>query len=243
MSKVNWRAGVVLALAGLIGGGGLLAFIFFLFSGPLNIVNLGLSETPALLLDAFLCMMFFIQHSLMARKPFHQRLARVLPAQYGGPSYAIASGVVMIPLVVFWQESVYMLIAPQGVVRWSLHAVFVLSIAGVAWTIWALGLFVNFRLQPLIDDLRGTEPQSKHLIVRGPYRWVRHPLYLSSLLMIWSYPDLTLDRLLLNLLFSIWVIVGTLFEERDLLAVYGDAYRSYQRKVPMLIPWRIPPGR
>ena len=36
--------------------------------------------------------------------------------------------------------------------------------------------------------------------------------------MIWSYPDLTLDRLLLNLLFSVWVIVGTLFEEGDLLA-------------------------
>ncbi len=56
-------------------------------------------------------------------------------------------------------------------------------------------------------------------------------------------PDLTLDRLLLNLLFTVFVIVGTLFEERDLVATFGEAYRSYQRKVPMLIPWRIRPGR
>jgi protein-S-isoprenylcysteine O-methyltransferase Ste14 len=57
--------------------------------------------------------------------------------------------------------------------------------------------------------------------------------------MIWSYPDLTLDRLLLNVLFTGWVIAGILLEERGLVASYGDAYRRYQRKVPMLIPWRI----
>jgi protein-S-isoprenylcysteine O-methyltransferase Ste14 len=62
-------------------------------------------------------------------------------------------------------------------------------------------------------------------------------------LMIWSYPDLTLDRLLLNLLFTVWVIVATLLEERDLMAAYGEAYRSFQRKVPMLVPWRIRPAR
>jgi protein-S-isoprenylcysteine O-methyltransferase Ste14 len=49
--------------------------------------------------------------------------------------------------------------------------------------------------------------------------------------------------LLLNLLFTVWVIVATLLEERDLVAGYGEAYHSYQRKVPMLIPWRIRPAR
>jgi protein-S-isoprenylcysteine O-methyltransferase Ste14 len=60
--------------------------------------------------------------------------------------------------------------------------------------------------------------------------------------MIWSYPDMTLDRLLFNLLFTIWIVMGTLLEERGLVAAYGEAYRSYRRKVPMLIPWRIRPG-
>jgi protein-S-isoprenylcysteine O-methyltransferase Ste14 len=233
----------MLVLAGLFGGGGLLTFMLFLFAGSFNLVDLGLGETLALLLDACLCLAFFIQHVVMARKPFRQRLARFLPTQYSGLLYAIASGVVVLALVVFWQESAYTLVAPQVLVRWSLRAVFALAIAGVVWTIWALGFFVNFRLQPTMDDLRGTKPQPVHLVVRGPYRWVRHPLYLSSLLMLWSYPDLTPDRLLLNLLFTVFVIVGTLFEERDLVATFGEAYRSYQRKVPMLIPWRIRPGR
>jgi protein-S-isoprenylcysteine O-methyltransferase Ste14 len=234
---------VMLALAGLVGGGGLLAFMLFLLAGPLNLVNLGLGETQALLLDTAICLAFFIQHSIMARKPYRQQLARFLPEKYYGALYAVASGVVALALVVIWQESAYTLVAPQGLVRWSFRAIFVLSIAGVAWTIWALGFFVNFRLRPIIDDLHGKEPKPNPLIVRGPYRWVRHPLYLSALLMIWSFPDLTLDRLLLNLLFTVWVIVATLLEERDLVAGYGEAYRSYQRKVPMLIPWRIRPGR
>jgi protein-S-isoprenylcysteine O-methyltransferase Ste14 len=133
------------------------------------------------LLDAFLCLVFFIQHSFMPRKRFIQWLLRFLPKKYGGAAYDIVSGVVILSLVVFWQESAYTLLAAQGLVRWSLRAVFVLAGAGVAWTLWALGFFVNFRLHPITDDLRGREPRAASVIVRGPYRWVRHPLYLSSL--------------------------------------------------------------
>jgi protein-S-isoprenylcysteine O-methyltransferase Ste14 len=234
---------VMLVLAGLFGGAGLLAFMLFLIAGPFGLVNLGLGETRALLLNAFLCLAFFIQHSFMPRKPFRRWLARYLPEKYYGALYAIVSGIVVLPLVVFWQESAYALFAPQGLVRWSLRAVIVLSGALLAWTLWALGFFLNFRLHPIIDDLRGTDPQPASVIVRGPYSWVRHPLYLVSLLMIWSYPDMTLDRLLFNLLFTIWIVVGILLEERDLVATYGESYRSYRSKVPMLIPWRIRPGQ
>jgi hypothetical protein len=59
--------------------------------------------------------------------------------------------------------------------------------------------------------------------------------------MIWSNPDLTLDRLLFNLIFTVWVIIAVMLEERDLVAAYGESYRNYQREVPMLIPWRIRP--
>lgn len=61
--------------------------------------------------------------------------------------------------------------------------------------------------------------------------------------MIWSYPDLTLDRLLLNVSFTVWVIAATRLEERKLVATFGEEYRNYQRKVPMLIPWPLASGR
>ncbi len=78
------------------------------------------------------------------------------------------------------------------------------------------------------------------VLVQGAYRWVRHPLYLTILLMIWSHPDPTADRLLFNVLFTTWIIVGTVLEERDLVAVFGNDYQNYQRRVPMFIPYRRP---
>jgi protein-S-isoprenylcysteine O-methyltransferase Ste14 len=232
---------LMLAFAGLIGGGGLMIFMIFLFRGSYNLVDLRMSDIQVLIFDAFLCLLFFTQHSLMARKPFRQWLARFFPMQYSGAFYAVASGIAVLPLVVFWQEAAYTLVSPQGLIRLFLRALFILAIAGVAWTIWSLGLFVNFRLQPMVDDLRDKQSVSRLVTGRGPYRWIRHPLYLSSLLMIWSYPDLTLDRLLFNLLFTTWVIIAIILEERGLVATFGEAYRNYQREVPILIPWRILP--
>ena len=78
--------------------------------------------------------------------------------------------------------------------------------------------------------------------VRGPYRWVRHPFYSFTLVLIWSSPEVTADRLLFNVLFTVWIVIGTRLEEGDLVAIFGEAYRHYQRDVPMLVPYRIPRG-
>jgi len=59
--------------------------------------------------------------------------------------------------------------------------------------------------------------------------------------MFWSHPVVSADRLLFNILWTGWVIVGTVLEERDMVAHFGDAYREYQAKVPMLLPLHIRP--
>jgi protein-S-isoprenylcysteine O-methyltransferase Ste14 len=190
-----------------------------------------------LIFDAILCLFFFAQHSLMARKPFRQWLRTFLPSPYYGAFYAVASGIAVLVLVVFWQEASFTLFSPQGLVRLLFRGVFVIAIAGVAWTIFSLGFFVNFRVQSLVDNLRDRKSIYSLVTDRGPFRYMRHPLYFCSLLMIWSNPDLTLDRLLFNLIFTIWVISAIMLEERDLLSAFGDSYRAYQSKVPMLIPF------
>lgn len=224
-----------LILAGLVGGGALLSFMILLFKGPYNVLKLDLGPARSLLLDSFLCMVFFIQHSVMARRSFRQQLTRILPKKYFGPFYAVASGIVLLFLVLLWQESAYQLFEARGVVRSILRAAFLLAILNVIWVL-SVGLLPLFRLQTIVDELRRVKPQPASLIVHGPFRRTRHPLYFSSLVLLWSYPDLTLDRLLLNVLFSIWVIVGTLLEERDLNAGFGDSYRDFRKRVPMLIP-------
>jgi protein-S-isoprenylcysteine O-methyltransferase Ste14 len=179
----------------------------------------------------------------MVRGGFRQRLARLVPEQYHGAIYASASGIVLLVLVVLWQESARTLVATEGITRLVPRLAFVLSIGGFVWSICALGTTDPFGMRPTIDYLRGRESTQRELIVRGPYRWVRHPLYLSSLLMIWSSPDLTADRLLFNVLWTIWVVIGTHLEERNLVAILGETYRHYQCTVPALLPYRIPKPR
>mgnify|MGYP001826795495 FL=1 len=103
--------------------------------------------------------------------------------------------------------------------------------------------FDSFGLRPIRHRFRTEPSRPTALVVQGAYRWVRHPLYLAVLLMIWSYPVLTIDRLLFNTLWTIWIVIGAVLEERDLAAEIGIDYHDYQRKVPMLIPTRVPNKR
>ena len=78
------------------------------------------------------------------------------------------------------------------------------------------------------------------LMIKGIHQWVRHPLYLGTFLFIWggfiAYPLLSL--FLSNSIITIYTLIGIRFEEKKLVAEFGDAYKAYQRKVPMIIPMR-----
>lgn len=187
-------------------------------------------------------MAFFLQHSGMVRKPFHRYLARLIPEAYIGAIYTISSGIVLFVVIVLWQEASVTAAKAEGVLRLLLRVIFAASIGGFYWGTKSLDFFDPFGIRAILNHLRGTKTKEMPLIVRGPYRWVRHPLYLFVLVMIWSCPYLTLDRLLFNVLWTVWIYFGALLEERDLVADFGEAYLQYQRKVPMLIPLRIFPS-
>jgi protein-S-isoprenylcysteine O-methyltransferase Ste14 len=206
----------------------------------LNFVNLNLGHTAALGLNMCLSLAFFIQHSIMIRGSFRSWVSKFIKTPFHGALYTIASGTFLLIVFVFWQESDVMLASPQGILRWFLRFIFLLSLVGFYWGIKALGTFDGFGIRPIKRQLRGKKPPpNMPFVIRGPYRWMRHPLYFFCLLLIWSCPDLTVDRLLFNVLWTAWIIVGTILEERDLIADFGDVYRDYQRRVPMIIPWRI----
>jgi protein-S-isoprenylcysteine O-methyltransferase Ste14 len=234
---------VVLFLAVLLGGGSLMAFLVFLLAGSPELINLKLHTNEVLWWDAGLSMAFFIQHSGMVRRSLRQRLAQFLPVEYEGAIYAITSGIVLLVLIVLWQKSSPVFTLFHGVFRWFFYVVYLLSFSGFIWGTRALKGFDPYGLRPILGRLRGRKPKPMLFVVRGPYRWVRHPLYLFMILMIWSCANLTSDRLLFNGLWTVWIVIGSIFEERDLVSEFGDAYRDYQRKVPMLIPRHFHPIR
>ncbi len=226
---------LVLVLAGLCGYGSLALFIVFLFAGSLDLTETVLDQRGRLWLDAGLSLLFFVQHSCMVRKPFRRWFGRLLPEEYDRAFYAIASGAVLLTVIFLWQETSPPLALP-GMLHRSMRVLFWLSFAGLTWGVLTLESFDPCGLRPIIRRLTGRMPAQPPLTARGPYRLVRHPLYLFFILMIWSCPDLTADKLLFNLLWTAWIVIGAFFEERDLVAEFGDTYRLYQREVPMFIP-------
>lgn len=81
--------------------------------------------------------------------------------------------------------------------------------------------------------------QPRSLVVDGLYAYVRHPIYSASLVFIWCSTGMTVNRLVLWIVLSIYMLIGAFFEERKLLKDFGLAYAEYKTKTPMLIPsWR-----
>lgn len=225
-----------------VGGGGMLAWLGFLLMGPPVLVPLRLSTIGSLLFDALLCLVFFVQHSVMVRRRFRLWMTRRLDAAFHGTLYAAASGGCLLLLVGLWQPVESIVWDPSAPVRWVSCAVFAAAAAGGWWGSRALGEFDALGVKPAMQAADKSRPAAAPtFVVRGPYRWVRHPLYLSSLILIWAGPVFTIDRLLHNLSWTIWIVFGTIMEERDLVDCFGKAYRRYQRRVPMLLPRSLKP--
>ena len=74
-----------------------------------------------------------------------------------------------------------------------------------------------------------TEDEPTVFIVRRPYRWVRHPWYLVAIMLFWSSVDFTSDRLLLNVLWTDWVCLGTRLEQIDLVSDFWGSLRKISR--------------
>jgi protein-S-isoprenylcysteine O-methyltransferase Ste14 len=195
----------------------------------------------ALLGNTLLIAAFGLQHSVMARPAFKERLAKIVPPAIERSTYVMVSNVVMVLLMALWQ--------PMGPNVWQVE-----SPAGAAalWTLFAAGWLLVPAVSLLINhfDLFGTRQVWLQLTGRpytqlpfrtpGLYRFVRHPLYVGWIIAFWATPTMSVGHLLFAGLMTAYMLVAIPLEERDLIAVHDDEYRDYRRQVPALVP-RIGP--
>lgn len=79
--------------------------------------------------------------------------------------------------------------------------------------------------------------ESGKIDMSGVLGIIRHPWYLGAIIIIWVVNrDIYMSTLIMNVILTVYLIVGTYLEERKLTALCGDRYRNYQKKVSMLIP-------
>jgi len=80
---------------------------------------------------------------------------------------------------------------------------------------------------------------SGELVTGGLYRYVRHPIYTFTLLALWLFPLVSWNILALIIGLTLYIFAGIYFEERKLVAEFGEAYLAYRARTPVLFP-RLP---
>jgi protein-S-isoprenylcysteine O-methyltransferase Ste14 len=190
----------------------------------------------ALLINVGLLGLFAIQHSVMARPWFKRALTRFVPQAAERSTYVLASSLAL--MLLFWQWS------PLGGVIWDVHnpvpraalyAFFAFGWLLVLVTTFLINHFDLFGLRQVWLHLIGREYQPLPFVTPGPYRLIRHPLYLGWLFAFWATPTMTVTHLLFAVATTAYIFIAIQFEEHDLIDAHPE-YAEYRRRVPMIVP-------
>jgi methanethiol S-methyltransferase len=178
-------------------------------------------------------------HSYLISTGFTNFLVRLLKKYHAFYRlfYVLFSLVLLIPLIQYTDRLESVSIISDGPVLNLVRIV--LATGSLAMFFWAF--FFNYDSLSFfgirqIMNFGKTEPSSKEINRSGVLGIIRHPMYLALIIYLWSQTHRLID-LYLNLALTVYVIIGTLLEEKKLVSEFGEAYVKYQQEVPMLIPF------
>ncbi|MEQ8790779.1 MAG: isoprenylcysteine carboxylmethyltransferase family protein [Pirellulaceae bacterium] len=191
----------------------------------------------ALLIDVALLGLFAVQHSLMARPTFKRWWTKWVPQPIERSTYVLASNAALLALFLCWQPiggQIWNLEHPAA--RGVMYGVFAGGWLTILATTFLINHFDLFGMRQVWLYLRGKPYTPLQFTTPGPYRLVRHPLYVGWLMTFWASPAMTVAHLVFALATTAYILVAIQLEERNLAEFHGEAYRQYRRRVPMLLP-------
>ena len=199
------------------------------------------------------CTVLAALHSLLASQPAKDLVRRVVGPRYRNGLYRFAynaKSVLLLMWATWWflrlpDREIYRVRAPWS---WVFRAGQVASLGVLLSAVRVIGVLDFAGISQLRSLLAGLDPDPEpeaqgpplgadgQLVTAQPFRLTRHPSNLGALGVFLLFPRMTTNRLTLLIVVALYVVLGSLHEERRLRAAYGEPFERYRQGVPFLVP-------
>lgn len=184
-----------------------------------------------MLMDAALALQFAIPHSVLLLPSTRRKINLVIGRAFYGLLFCVATCFSLLLLFAFWRTSATPIWSLSSFASLIVNAAFIGAWLALLYSINLTGLGYQTGLTPWLHWLRGQPQPRRGFTPRGAYLWIRHPVYLSFLGLIWFQPAMSLDRLLLAAIWSGYIAAGSYLKDERLAFYVGESYREYQTRV------------
>jgi protein-S-isoprenylcysteine O-methyltransferase Ste14 len=220
-------------VAGFIFGAATQALFLWTVIGLFRFLRYGGESTQAYspLWDTGWAMFFALPHSMLLVPAVNKLLRRSLPSELLGCVHCTVTCISLLVLFHWWTPSSDALWRLEG---WSASVVlagFYGSWIALFYSLYLTGMGYQTGALPWFYWLRGQKPPIRGFAPTSLYRWMRHPVYLSFLGLIWFTPLMTLDHAVLTLIWTVYIYVGSYLKDKRLEYFIGQPYRDYSRTV------------
>ncbi|MGB6018089.1 MAG: NnrU family protein [Sulfurimonadaceae bacterium] len=216
--------------------------ILWVYPWPFMPINIDLGDfnniTTSVIIDISLLLLFGLQHSLMARTFFKDKVLGRLSIATKSATYSVSSSLCLLLIFYFWQPiegSVWDLQSDIGF--WTMTIIYL-----VGWIVAFISTFAidHFELFGLHQGYRALKNLPEPEVVfqkKWLYKYVRHPIQAGTLVGLWATPSMGYSHLILSFGMTLYVFIGLYLEEKNLVKTFGSEYEAYKNDVPMLIPF------
>lgn len=181
--------------------------------------------------DLLLALQFAVPHSVLLHPWFRSFFKRRFPGDLHGAFFCLWTCLSLLLLFGCWQSSAGVLWELEGMAATVMVGGFHFSWAALLYSISLTGLGYQTGLTQWSYWYRGLPAVRREFQARSLYRFLRHPVYLSFLGLIWFTPVMTFDHALLTGIWTVYIFIGSILKDERLRYYLGESYAGYMSQV------------